>query len=103
MMGVVESLRYTACQGIAQRGHIEDEDSANRGNFCKMLSVIGKFDTTVQKKLENNPSNAKYVHHDVQNEIFNVMAEFIRKKLSHEIKDAEHFAILVDESKDKFQ
>ena len=100
MMGVVESLRYTACQGIAQRGHIEDEDSANRGNFRELLSVIGKFDKTVQKKSDNNPSNAKYVHHDVQNEIINVMAEMIRKQLRDEVKDAEHFAILVDESKD---
>ena len=70
------------------------------GNFRELLSVIGKFDTTVKKKLENNPSNAKYVHHDVQNEIINVMAEMIRKQLRDEIKDAEHFAILVDESRD---
>lgn len=70
------------------------------GNFRELLSVIGKFDTTVKKKLENNPSNAKYVHHDVQSEIINVMAEMIRKQLRDEIKDAEHFAILVDESKD---
>uniref|UniRef100_A0A3Q3ABG9 DUF4371 domain-containing protein n=1 Tax=Kryptolebias marmoratus TaxID=37003 RepID=A0A3Q3ABG9_KRYMA len=99
MMGVVESL-YTACQGIAQRSRSEKEDSANKGNFREMLDVIGKFDPTVQKKLTSNPSNAKYVHHDIQNEVFNVMAEMIRKQISNEVKEAEHFAILVDESKD---
>ncbi|XP_037531372.1 zinc finger MYM-type protein 1-like [Nematolebias whitei] len=100
MMGVVESLRYTACQGIAQRSHSEKQDSANKGNFREMLDVIGKFDPNVQKKLTINPSNAKYVHHDIQNEIFNVMAEMIRKQISNEVKEAQHFAILVDESKD---
>ncbi len=102
MTGVVESLRYTACQGIAHYGHCKDEDSANKGNFREMLDVIGKFDSTVHRKLESNsnPSNAKYVHHNIQNEIFNVMAEMIRKQISDEVKDAEHFALLVDESKD---
>uniref|UniRef100_A0A672IQM3 TTF-type domain-containing protein n=1 Tax=Salarias fasciatus TaxID=181472 RepID=A0A672IQM3_SALFA len=100
MKAVVESLRYTACQGIAQRGHSEAEESANRGNFRELLDVIGLFDPVVKKKLDNNPSNAKYIHHDIQNEIFSVMAKMIRTQISDEVRDAEYFAILVDESKD---
>lgn len=73
MKAVVESLRYTACQGIAQRGHSEAEESSNRGNFRELLDVIGLFDPVVKKKLDNNPSNAKYIHHDIQNEIFSVI------------------------------
>ena len=66
----VESLRYTACQGVAQRGHREDDGSGNRGNFVELLSVIGQFDKTVaKKKIEDNPGNAKYTPHDIQNEI----------------------------------
>lgn len=49
MKAVVESLRYTACQGIAQRGH--REHSANRGNFVELLNVISMFDQTVAKKI----------------------------------------------------
>lgn len=70
------------------------------GNFRELLQVIAKFDPTVDKKLATNPSNAKYTHHDIQNEIFSVMGEMIRKKISDEVKDAECFAVLVDESKD---
>ncbi|CAK6982924.1 zinc finger MYM-type protein 1-like%2C partial [Scomber scombrus] len=98
MKAVVESLSFTACQGIAQRGHREDEESHNLGNFCELLHVIAKFDPTVDKKLATNPSNAKYAHHDIQNEIFAVMAEMIRKKISDEVRDAVCFAVLVDES-----
>ncbi|CAK6971671.1 zinc finger MYM-type protein 1-like [Scomber scombrus] len=99
MKAVMESLGFTACQGIAQRGNREDEQSHNLGNFRELLHVIAKFDPTVDKKLATNPSNAKYTHHDIQNEMFAVMAEMIRKKISDEVRDAECFAVLVDESK----
>ncbi|CAK6976724.1 zinc finger MYM-type protein 1-like [Scomber scombrus] len=84
MKAVVESLRYTACQGIAQRGHREHDQAENK----------------VANKISKNPSNAKYTHHEIQNEIFNIMADMVRKQISEEIKEAGHFAIMVDESKD---
>ncbi|KAL7398332.1 hypothetical protein ABVT39_007995 [Epinephelus coioides] len=100
MKAVVESLRYTACQGIAQRGHAEGEQSTNRGNFIELLNVISMFDSTVAKKISDNPSNAKYIHHNIQNEIFSVMANMLKKEISDEVKEAEYFALMVDESKD---
>ncbi|XP_078022986.1 zinc finger MYM-type protein 1-like [Epinephelus lanceolatus] len=100
MKAMVESLCYTACQGIAQRGHAEVEQSTNRGNFIELLNVISMFDSTVAKKISDNPSNAKYTHHDIQNEIFSVMANMLRKEISDEVKEAECFALMVDESKD---
>lgn len=100
MKAVVDSLHFTACQGIAQRDHREGEESHNLGNLCELLHVIAKFDPTVDKKLASNPSNAKYTYHDFQYEIFAVMAEMIRMKIIDEVRDAECFAVLVDESKD---
>ena len=79
MQAVVESLSYTACQGIAQRGHSEGGGSSNRGNFLELLHLIKMFDVTVDKKLASNPSNAKYTYHDIQNELFDIMADMIRK------------------------
>lgn len=77
---VVESLRFTACQTIAQRGHRENERSSNRGNFLELLNLLGKFDSTVSKKLASVPGNAKYVHHDIQNGLIDIMASMIRGK-----------------------
>lgn len=94
------SLCYNACQGIAQRGHRQDEGSGNKGNFVELLNVIGEFDETVAKKLIDNPRNAKYTHKDIQNEIFQLMADMVRSEISKEIREAEHFALMVDESKD---
>ena len=50
MKAVVESLRYTACQGIAQRGHREDDQADNKANFLELLNVIAMFDKNVAKK-----------------------------------------------------
>lgn len=100
MRAVVLSLRYTACQGIAQQGHREDEGSGNKGNFVELLNVIGKFNETVAKKLIDNPGNAKYTHKDIQNEIFQLMTDMVRSEIKEEIREAEHFALMVDKSKD---
>ena len=97
---VIEALRYTCCENIAQRGHRENSDSLHRGNFIELLSMLGNFDEIIQKKLESCPSNAKYIHHNIQNEIINIMAGMITSEISEEVKDAEYFALLVDETKD---
>ena len=97
---MVLSLRYTACQGIAQRGHREDEGSENKGNFVELLNVIGECDETVAKKLKDNPRNAKYTRKDIQNKIFEILADMVRNEISAETREAEHFALMVDESED---
>uniref|UniRef100_A0A8C2PTZ0 DUF4371 domain-containing protein n=1 Tax=Cyprinus carpio TaxID=7962 RepID=A0A8C2PTZ0_CYPCA len=100
MRAVVESLRFTACQTICRRGHRENEQSTNRGNFLEMLHLLGKFDSTVSKKLSSGPGNAKYVHHDIQNELIDIMACILREQVSNEVKLGEHFTLMVDETKD---
>ena len=100
MRAVVESLRFTAYQGLSQRGDTENDTAVNQGNFLELLQMIGKFDKTVAQKISDNPRNAKYTHHDIQNEILDIMANMIRDQISSEVQDAEMFALMVDESKD---
>lgn len=100
MQAVVEALRFTACQTIGQRGHRENEQSVNRGNFLELLHVLGKFDTTVSNRLSSGPGNAKYVHHDIQNEVIDTMASMVREQISNEVKLGDHFTLMVDKTKD---
>ncbi|XP_076348019.1 zinc finger MYM-type protein 1-like, partial [Tachypleus tridentatus] len=96
---VIDALLYTACQNEAQRGHREGSQSNNRGNFLELLDMIFRYDEIVKKKL-SGPGNAKYMHHDIQNELLDIIAGMIRKNISKEIMKAEHFALMVDETKD---
>ncbi|XP_076314869.1 zinc finger MYM-type protein 1-like [Tachypleus tridentatus] len=70
-----------ACQNEAQRGHREDSQSDNRVNFLELLNMIFRYDEIVKKKL-SGPGNAKYTHHDIQNELLDIIAEMIRKDIS---------------------
>lgn len=65
-----------------------------------MLHLLGKFDGTVSKKLSSGPGNAKYVHHDIQNELIDIMACILREQVSNEVKLGEHFTLMVDETND---
>lgn len=96
MRAVVESLCFTAYQGLLQRRDTENDTAVNQGNFLELLQIIGKYDKTVAQKISDNPRNAN----DIQNEILDIMANMIRDQVSGEIQDAEIFALMVDESKD---
>ncbi|XP_076372812.1 zinc finger MYM-type protein 1-like [Tachypleus tridentatus] len=96
---VIDALLYTVCQNEAQRGHREGSQSDNKGNFLELLDMISRYDEIVKKKL-SGPGNAKYMHHDIQNELLDIIAGMIRKDISKEVMEAEHFALMVDETKD---
>lgn len=100
LAAVIDSLRFTACQEIAQRGHRENPSSTNRGNFLELLSLFGKYDEIVKQKIQDLPARAKYTHHDIQNEIIGIMANMIIREISEEVKASKYFALLVDETKD---
>lgn len=70
---IADVLRFTAVQGIAQRGHDESQDSENRGNFLELLELISKHNSIVAKKIKG-PQNARYVHPSIQNEILDILA-----------------------------
>lgn len=92
MKAVVESLSYTAYQGLSQRGDTENKMAVNQGHFLELLQVVAKFNKTVAQKISDNPRNAKYTHHDIQNEILAIMANMNRDQISAEVKDAGLFA-----------
>ncbi|KAL4090975.1 hypothetical protein QTP88_025725 [Uroleucon formosanum] len=99
MEAIIISLRMLAIQGIAFRGHIENESSINQGNFLELMKVISIFDNVVKKKM-NSPKNARYLHHSIQKELIHIMASMTINKISSELEKSMYFAIMIDETKD---
>jgi len=97
---VVNALKFTAIHRLAQRGHDETRESVNAGNFIDLMKLIGQYNDTVGKKLTDLPRNAKYVCHNIQNEILAIMAKIILNEIANEVREAGEFAVLSDESKD---
>jgi hypothetical protein len=96
---IADVLLLTATQNIAQRGHLESDDSHNRGNFLTILEEIAKHDPVIEKRM-NAFGNAKYTSHQIQNEVLEGLAEMVRSEIIREEKENEVFSVIADETKD---
>lgn len=65
-------------QGLAFRGHDENVDSTNRGNFIEFLEVFSKYDPILQNKLEKRYGH--YCSPEYQNDYIIVYRDYIKKK-----------------------
>ena len=97
---VIDVLKVTAMHRLAKRGHDESVQSLNTGNFLEMLRMLGKYNTTIGRKLVDLPGNAKYTSSDIQNELLAIMGTMIRASIADEVKEAGEFSVMADETKD---
>ncbi|XP_071034137.1 52 kDa repressor of the inhibitor of the protein kinase-like [Parasteatoda tepidariorum] len=97
-IGIRETSNFRIVD-VTSNGNSTDFGS-NCGNFLSLLSLVGKHDSVIDKKIKHGPSNAKYTHHSIQNALLDIMAEQITVEISEEVKTAKFFSILADESKD---
>ena len=97
-----EVLLLTATQDVAYRGHREAsiDGNANTGNFLQILQLVARHDDIVVKKIASAPKNAKYTGHQIQNDVIDVLGGLVRQSILDEVRDAEYFSIIVDETKD---
>ena len=87
---ILSSLQYLARQGIAIRGH-SDEDS----NFCQLLKLRTRDCANLHSWLQRKTN--KYTSHDIQNEILKVMSLHILRDVVFLIGSAPFFSIMIDE------
>lgn len=92
-------LCLTARQKIAQRGHKEDVDSTNKGNFLEILELISESDTVVRDRLRG-PYRVKYTSPEIQNEMLAILASMIRDEISRKLASSVQYSVMIDESKD---
>ncbi|GBN10722.1 hypothetical protein AVEN_54209-1, partial [Araneus ventricosus] len=105
-----EILLLTAQQKIGMRESREFRQSdvaittdiidygPHSGNFLSMLAFVAKHDDIIARKIRHGPSNSKYTHHSIQNALLDIMAEEVVNEISNEVRKAEYFSILADET-----
>ena len=87
---MIRCLRYLARQGIARQGSPEND------NFSQLLILLGSKDPDILTTL--NQSRFKYTHHDVQNEILDIMARHVLHEKLEQIRTNHYFSMMVGES-----
>ena len=64
------------------------------------MNLVARHDEIVSNRLAHLPKNAVYTSPKVQNDLLNIMAGIVRKKISLAVQNAGIFSILADETKD---
>ncbi len=100
LKNIVETLVFIGRQGISLRGHRENEESLNKGNFLELLMFQAKNNPLISRFFANKEKNVTYTSPGIQNDLLNVIGENIRDSTINQIKDARMFALILDESLD---
>ncbi len=87
----LSSLRYLLRQGLAIRGHVEED-----GNLQQLLKCRSEDVPTLEEWLKDS----NYKSHDIVNELIQLMAHQLLRRLLDEIRRAEWFALIADETRD---
>ncbi|XP_061366257.1 uncharacterized protein LOC133309491 [Gastrolobium bilobum] len=96
----VDVTRWLALQGCAFRGHDENLDSLNRGNFLEMIKFLASYNQEVASVvLEKAPQNASNSSPRIQKEILHVFSQKVKDTIREEISNAK-FCLIVDEASD---
>ena len=95
-----EVLLLSAMQDISQRGHRENDENVNDGNFKQIINLIARHDAVVKKKMDQSAQNAKYTSNTIQNEILDTLVYMVRDSIVEDVKHAQYFSLIADETKD---
>ena len=100
LISICKVVVLCARQSIALRGHREDEDSENKGNFLEILSIVASESPALKSHIDNCAGNAKYLSKTTQNELLQAASD-VCKQISEEVKVCGFFSVIADEAPDK--
>lgn len=90
---VLSSLMFLMRQGLAIRGHKDDDSD---GNLLQLLKLRCEEDSRLSKWL----GRRQYLSHDIINELITIFGNELLRQLLNTIRTARWFAILADETAD---
>ena len=102
---MIDATLFLAKQGLSFRGHREhscltDGSSGNTGNFRELLSLLAKYDSTLDNHLKFEKRNELYLSHDVQNDLIQSLASELSATIDNEVKSAQFFSLIIDSTID---
>ncbi|XP_050303834.1 zinc finger MYM-type protein 1-like [Anthonomus grandis grandis] len=97
---LAEILLLTCKLEIAQRGHNESTESANKGNFLELTEFVANHDPVFKKKVSSAAVKSKYLHSSIQNELLQILSNEVLQSARDEISEAKFYSVLADETKD---
>ena len=94
LLKILQNVMFLARQNIALRGDKDESDS----NFNQLLHLRACDDSDIKDWLKKKTD--KYTSAEIQNEMLEVMALQVLRKLTSSLQESEFFTIMVDECTD---
>ena len=104
LKSVVAVIKFLSKQNLPFRGHREDSDSRNQGNFRETLKLLANYSTVISEHFANIELGRKgmttYLSPTIQNELIELLGKKVKDHILEEIKTAKYFSILLDSTPD---
>ena len=104
LRSVVEVIKFLCKQNLPLRGHRENSNSRNQGNFLETLKLLAKYNAVIKEHLSviqlSRKSMTTYLSPAIQNELIELLGEKIKYLILEEIKAAKYISILLDSTPD---
>ena len=104
---IITSIFYIAQQNVALRGHEEKRDNiagasdVNRGNLLELLHLRCDDIPWLGERLERQlKSHVQWTSPSIQNEILNILSDFVVKRIKDDVLSSRNFAVIMDETSD---
>lgn len=95
---IVAVTTFLGKQSIAFRGHNEQDDSRNSGNFLECIKLLIQFDPFLQKYTPQK--NTTYLSHPSQNEMITSIAQEITIHVTKQVTSSKMYSAMADEARD---
>lgn len=70
------------------------------GNFLRIVKLLAEFDPILNNLLNNEEQKTKYLSWDIQNELIDILATDLRRKICNDIKSSCFFSVILDSTQD---
>ena len=86
-------------QELAFRGHRENADSSNKGNYLEVLDFLAMEEPFMSEHFLSS-SSLKGTSNHIQNDLIEAVSSVVRNKITTEINEAEFISIQADDTTD---
>ena len=100
LKSILETLLFCARQGIAIRGHRENEESINKGNYQELLNLRSKDNDIIKRYYIEKEKSFRYVSGEYSNQFLEYMAKVVIKSNVDDVLTAGIFGVIIDETQD---
>lgn len=102
---IIETILLCGRQEIALRGNNDSGGLSfnvheNEGNFRALLKYRSQGDHTLMKSISESSKNATYFSPQIQNEIIDIIGEYIQEQIIKDVRESRFFSLLADETTD---